>query len=215
MNNKISNNNICYYCGKIADGGKQHIPARNFFPNGMRENLIKVPSCKAHNQGIQKLEERCHFQFFIQSRSPEAEKHSEKLINELDRPERKLFRDSLANNYRDIDSERGGLFIDMSVIDEYMKYLVSGLYFYHTNMINNGEIKLINNKEEPEKFYNALCKFPGFNILKEGNACNKDIFNYKYCFFNPKNKINEDSFWYLNFYKEISYIAVINNLIKD
>ena len=43
---------LCYFCGSFATS-KEHVPPKSFFPKGgakdYRRNLIKVPSCDAHN----------------------------------------------------------------------------------------------------------------------------------------------------------------------
>ncbi|MGB7924099.1 MAG: hypothetical protein WCF57_12720 [Pyrinomonadaceae bacterium] len=39
----------CYMCDG-ANEGREHVPARTFFPKGYRDNLWTVPACKEHNQ---------------------------------------------------------------------------------------------------------------------------------------------------------------------
>jgi len=48
----------CYICGEVATS-KEHAPARAFFPKGSahRLNLIKVHSCKKHNEETSKDDE--------------------------------------------------------------------------------------------------------------------------------------------------------------
>ena len=38
----------CYACFAVATD-REHVPARAFFPRGMRQNLLTVPSCAEHN----------------------------------------------------------------------------------------------------------------------------------------------------------------------
>ncbi len=40
----------CYACSGLATS-REHAPPRSFFPEGRRNNLITVPSCKTHNHG--------------------------------------------------------------------------------------------------------------------------------------------------------------------
>lgn len=57
-------NEICYFCGDPKTG-KEHVPAKVFFPNAknsrtqtnQRNNLITVPSCDEHNTGKSDLDE--------------------------------------------------------------------------------------------------------------------------------------------------------------
>lgn len=39
----------CYMCDEDATT-REHVPPRSFFPKGIGENLLTVPSCLAHNQ---------------------------------------------------------------------------------------------------------------------------------------------------------------------
>jgi len=39
----------CYICGKSKES-REHVPAKCFFPEDLRDNLITVPSCKEHNE---------------------------------------------------------------------------------------------------------------------------------------------------------------------
>ncbi|WP_157642275.1 hypothetical protein [Burkholderia ubonensis] len=38
----------CYFCGGVATT-REHVPPKGFFPKSERHNLIRVPSCEAHN----------------------------------------------------------------------------------------------------------------------------------------------------------------------
>lgn len=48
----------CYVCGEPATG-RQHLPPDSYFPRPLspRLQLITVPSCQKHNQGMSQLEE--------------------------------------------------------------------------------------------------------------------------------------------------------------
>ena len=46
----------CYICSSVATS-KEHVPAKGFFPEQYRLNLIKVPSCNAHNSETSKDDE--------------------------------------------------------------------------------------------------------------------------------------------------------------
>lgn len=52
--------NTCYMCSDIADT-KEHVPPKCFFPQDsnstFRKNLIKVPSCKVHNNDTSDTDE--------------------------------------------------------------------------------------------------------------------------------------------------------------
>ena len=46
---KKANRSKCYMCDNISTSN-EHAPAQSFFPNGMKNNLITVPSCQTHNE---------------------------------------------------------------------------------------------------------------------------------------------------------------------
>ena len=50
---KITDNKVCYYCGKKAVSS-EHVPPKCFFPKECRKNLIQVPSCEDHNEQTSK-----------------------------------------------------------------------------------------------------------------------------------------------------------------
>lgn len=53
---KITDEMMCYYCGKKAVSS-EHVPPRCFFPKDKRENLIQVPACEEHNESTSKDDE--------------------------------------------------------------------------------------------------------------------------------------------------------------
>lgn len=57
---KIKDTDTCYICGRKACSS-EHAPARSFFPKGMRDNLIQVPSCAEHNESTSKDDEYVRF----------------------------------------------------------------------------------------------------------------------------------------------------------
>ena len=50
---KITNDMVCYYCGKKAVSS-EHVPPKCFFPENRRNNLIQVPGCSQHNEQTSK-----------------------------------------------------------------------------------------------------------------------------------------------------------------
>jgi len=50
---KSSKKRECYACTAPASD-REHVPAKSFFPSGMRGNLLTVPSCREHNGGYSK-----------------------------------------------------------------------------------------------------------------------------------------------------------------
>jgi hypothetical protein len=53
-------NSNCYWCGKPAIN-MDHCPPKNLFPILDSVNLIKVPSCKKHNNELSELEEKVEY----------------------------------------------------------------------------------------------------------------------------------------------------------
>jgi hypothetical protein len=50
---RFPKNSECYSCSALATD-KEHVPAKSFFPSGMRRNLVTVPSCPEHNESYSK-----------------------------------------------------------------------------------------------------------------------------------------------------------------
>jgi hypothetical protein len=48
----------CVCCGEPTDGGRDHVPGKQFFPDPRPSDLITVPACERCNEGF-KLDEDC------------------------------------------------------------------------------------------------------------------------------------------------------------
>lgn len=197
-------NKICYYCGYVADDGNQHIPMRFFFPKEFRENLIKVPSCKKHNRDIQELEKLALVYIIQGSDSEEATNHFlKKVIKDLERKEREKVKFALADEF-DIETNTM-LLKHPNTLSDYMKYVISGLFFRDTNKVLQGEIKIVCNKLIEEKnIFDVWKKGLRLQIaLTQGNVSNKKIFDYKYVI--NKNFIH----YWCCFYEQTEFISMI------
>lgn len=199
-------NKICYFCGNVADDGKQHIPMRFFFPKEFRENLITVPSCTKHNKDIQELEKRALVYIIQGSDSKEATNHFlKKVIKDLERKERENFRNDLVDEF-DINSNTM-LLKHPNTLSDYMKYVISGLYFHDNNKVLHGDIRILCNKltDEISRFEIGKVNLKMHIELKQGNVSNRMVFDYKYSI------NNKYIHYWCCFYEQTEFIAIIKN----
>ena len=47
----------CAYCGQPSDGGRDHVPGKQFFPSPRPKDLVTVPSCSSCNRGFKEDED--------------------------------------------------------------------------------------------------------------------------------------------------------------
>lgn len=203
---KNKDNDICYYCGGLANDGKQHIPMKGFFPENLRNNLITVPSCKKHNTGIQELENEARIYIASTSGAKYAEYiHVKKIQKDLSRKERRKLLNRILDNFDPLSNTFA--LENPEIILNFIKYIISGLFFHHNNEVLKSEIRIVCNKLSDQFFSYILLKNYLFELrdLIQGEALNKEIFNYKYT------TGGKYSYWWCCFYERFETIAIIKN----
>jgi len=80
----------CYACAEPACGD-EHAPPESIFPKGKREHLIKVPSCRKHNQD-KNLEDELIKAIVVMSsdKSPDAMEVLESVIRAMEKDPKKM-----------------------------------------------------------------------------------------------------------------------------
>src|SRR4051812_45143873 len=97
MSSKKYRNKQCVYCGQLATTG-DHIPPASLFASPRPNNLIKVPSCKACNDGASKDDEYFRVQLALREDMrghPDVEGVLPDVIRGLENPAKHKFKEAL------------------------------------------------------------------------------------------------------------------------
>jgi hypothetical protein len=129
MNNKDIR--TCYICGNPKES-REHVPAKCFFPEDHRNNLITVPSCKEHNEDTSEYD---NYSLFIISMNIGNNQLAENkfltsCLNALKRDEmlyRKILGKGTEVCYGGVKTK--AFEIDREQIDFTMRKIAYGLYF--------------------------------------------------------------------------------------
>jgi hypothetical protein len=194
MRHYSKNDNICYYCGKSAVD-KEHVPPICFFPEGCREQLIKVPSCRVHNKlyGVDDEYVRNVLTMAMNDSDISRKLYFDKSNRSFKRnPEltRKISETIL--DIRLSDGLKAGAFkIDVERFNKVMDKIGKGLYYY-----NNGHIwdtplnvyspNLLNRKTLTAPFVKLFKIADKEYTWSRSAGENKDVFTYKWGY-DPKN----------------------------
>ena len=118
----------CYWCGEPATS-KEHVPPENIFPEEYRAKLLKVDSCKRHNEEFSKLDERMRYHMVLLGDDIITRKYFEgTVMRGLSRPQgAKLTSDLASNRFvhygRPMSSESSESW------DLYFEKICRGIYF--------------------------------------------------------------------------------------
>ena len=206
---------ICYWCGTPLDKDsnvREHVPPFGFFPKGMREQLITVPSCEEHNTQQSLLDER--FQLYIKaigSNQVAVDDFKDRVVRALNKEEKKKFVESLSKSsfYHDVEGERRLLFkIDTEYTEKFVEKIIRGLYFYHNGSPAQGKIlsfslQFYNPELDYESIFNLLLDDLRSDHMIEGYYKNPDVFRYRYINLSEFNAF----IVVLNFYKGVEFIG--------
>lgn len=206
---------ICYWCGiKLTDetNKREHVPPYGFFPKGLREKLITVPSCEEHNNQFSLLDER--FQIYIKALGTNQiaiDDFKDRVVRGLNREQSKNFVKSLSDKsfYTEIDGEQKLVMeIDTEHTQKFIEKIIRGIYFYHNEtpaegLIQSFSVQFINPTVNYEDLADFLLEELPPEIMVEGDCCNPDVFRYRY-YTIPEEKL---FFIVLNFYKGAEFIG--------
>lgn len=137
MSSKLYFNKICVYCGGKSVTG-DHVVARTFFPDSMREGIPKVPACAACNGEKSKLEH------YLATVLPIAGQHPVAKGIEIETVEKRLERNDALRRELDRGYQRfheyapPETYISTFRYDDLARYtalLARGLLFHHFRIV--------------------------------------------------------------------------------
>jgi hypothetical protein len=176
----------CYWCGERATG-RDHIPPKGFYPPGTRNNLITVPACVAHNQGVSAMDER--MRFFVQSVAENAVASTafegatvRGMISPRNRAFLKKVLSELSPATLDGTPATSGK-VDAGEVEIFSERLARGLHFRHYGELLRGRIAVTNT----HFLFPNRDNRPGIMALEEmvphlskGDVTNPCVFEYCY-----------------------------------
>jgi hypothetical protein len=176
-------NDICIFCGQIADT-REHVPAKQFFKGTPDKPLITVPSCHKCNAGFQKDEEffRQFYVSMLMERSTEAKKLMDgevsRSIQRTPALGLQMFSQmKLVDAYTKSGLYKGKMTMysisdnDKLRINRVVNKIIKGLFFHEFGHIlpEDWIIKIIWITPKVEKELNLaeMAKTPKWNVIKE------------------------------------------------
>lgn len=196
----------CYMCDAPATG-KEHVPPRCIFPEDQayRKNLIKVPSCDAHNSAKSKADE--YLKFILTAVGGMNELAGRifqgSVMRSFEYNPHLLERFTPAPHVVQLgDNETGGFTLDWERFQSSMASTVRGLYFYETGQKLTGNItgaaweQMMTEDYSRAPFVRAIRLAEHVhNFALEGD--NPRVFQYAF----GKSKDRRTSFCRLRFYE--------------
>lgn len=211
LNSKIKSESGCYWCGNEVIGF-EHVPPKNLFPKGYRNELIKVPACKKHNQDLSKIDERMRINLIMLSHtSYVADKlFNEKILKGIQREESKGLGIDIANNICQKPEGGGYVRVNSGHSHIYFEKIIRGLFFNiygehlsgTTNHFWNGFNDWSLSANAHFYYFKIEKKYTGKWL--SGNCKNKEVFDYKYYYCD----IEEQFFVIMVFYQTHNVIGV-------
>jgi hypothetical protein len=176
---------ICYWCGaeSVSD---DHVPPRSFFPKGKRIDLIKVSSCKRHNEGLSKLDEK--FRLYLQMSADSRvalDEFKATTLRGLRREEATGFRKSLASSAAPmmLNGRKATSFeVKPEEMNTFSEKILRGLYFHHYDEVFQGVVNSVCTHIHSIGFdiRPTIEMFVEFrNDLEQGSTKNEDVFKYE------------------------------------
>lgn len=194
---------LCYFCGSPATS-KEHVPPKSFFPNvgekDYRKNLIKVPSCDAHNSFKSKDDEYIRL-LFVALSTKINDGSNKDLFRIRDSVIRSMLRNInlfplLFRNTNPPISLTSGKIPEVPISSDYdfdrvikfLEYVAKGIFFHKYKRIWSGNIDVIPHflitdstpediREMSEKYMTVFTEVFSFGD-------NKDIFCFEIYEFN-------------------------------
>jgi len=210
--------NQCYFCGKEAVT-KEHVPPKSMFPSHMRQDLIKVPSCKKHNNEKSGNDEYFRYLVMGQSKIVMSQKRFKTLLNNLLRSIKRkpALTVALLNTKKKIRIMDNGNIVENTIkvdevrLNDSLEAISKGIYYFECNQIFNGITQIYaldvaftdNNDREILYFENQKeVNRKILNNFKDAQFKGNNPIVFKY-----RNVIQEKSaFIHLRFYNEIDYV---------
>jgi hypothetical protein len=223
---------ICYWCGKPAVS-MEHVPPKCIFPEEkdirgiyegtFRKNLIKVPSCDAHNLEKSSLDE-----YLMATLTARVGNNGLAYIQTKTKINRTLLRNKKllkvkGNGILEIGDRKFP--VSMVEIDNYrlayaFEAIARGLYFYENKKIFNGKIivisEIFNNEEYQEamRFTNRAINLIEKEAVRWGTKISGDnpkVFTYQ---FSPVDGFNCQTLK-LCFFERTKVYVVLNGMFEE
>lgn len=191
----------CFLCNSTATS-VEHVPAKCFFPEGKRINLITVPSCRTHNEDTS-LDDQ-----YIQTIIAMAKGDNDTAVSHFRNKRITGFRKTLGleklitrnpkffNFIKDDDSTKNLTYeVKRIRFDRVARKIAYGLHFHKFKTvwkkelaISTGRLGCPNNKPNP--VFEELQKhvYLKTNVIFEGN--NPDVFKYTFIVFQVEMRIS-------------------------
>ncbi|HEY8659267.1 MAG TPA: hypothetical protein VIL78_09525 [Hanamia sp.] len=210
--NKIKS---CFLCNSIATS-VEHVPAKCFFPEDKRINLITVPSCSKHNEDTS-LDDQYIQTIIAMTKGGNTTAVSHFLhkgvaaFRKTPGLEKLITRNPKFFNFiKDDESTKNLTYeVDRIRFDRVVRKIAYGLHFHKFKIVWNKELaistgRLVGPNNEPDPVFEGLKKhvFLSANAVFEGN--NPDVFKYTFISF-PSRKEN---FILMNFYEAFDVWAI-------
>lgn len=203
---RVKDKEQCYRCGGPATS-MEHVPARCFFPKGLRDHLIKVPSCALHNQDTSKDDE--YVRGIIVSalgNNSTASQHWKGGVRQSYIHSPKLFLKTFENR------KDNAFFHDRDRVDGLMIKIAYGLYYHIFHKIWQAipapfykNFYFDDGKTDIEVRMSDYQKLPDYHIFEGSNP---SVFKYYYL----KSKEGNQVFFRFVFYDNFEvYIVPVKN----
>lgn len=189
---------LCYFCGSPATS-KEHVPPKSFFPKGgardYRRNLIKVPSCDAHNSLKSKDDEYVRALLVGISKKINEGKNKD-LIRLRESVVRSMVRNpnlislvlrnsspALSFGVGEIPTEPVSAEYDFERVKNLLESIAKGVFFHHYKKAWGGKVEVIPHflisdsaTVEEKNISKRLC-----SLIQEkySSGENKEIFHYE------------------------------------
>lgn len=211
VNLKIKPEDKCYWCGKQAVGF-EHVPPQNLFPNGLRNELIKVSACIEHNQALSKIDERMRINLIMLSHTSNAARKlfNEKILKGIQREKSRGLGIDIANNIYENPEGGGYIRVFSRHSNVYFEKIIRGIYFHiygkhilgSTHHFWNGfnDLRLSANAH----FYYFEIEKKYSESWIDGNCKNKEVFDYKYYYCD----VEKQFFLIMDFYETHKVIGI-------
>lgn len=210
MRKKIAQQNKCYWCGEPSES-LDHVPPLNLFPKQYRKNLIKVGACKNHNQLFSKLDEYMSFLMAILSNDGIGKAYFfNKFLSMAKRHQSYGLKCKLTDNYFINDNGYFRQIVNKKEIDLYFEKIIRGIIYHHYKTNVTGSVKYFSNRIINTRTNNDNLKIliqTSNNLWTNGDAENKEIFDYKYYYSIPEKRF----FIKMTFYELHEVIGVITS----
>ncbi len=196
---KLAKSKYCFLCNSIATS-TEHVPAKCFFPEDKRNNLITVPSCSKHNEDTT-LDDQYIQTVIAMSKGGNKIATSHFLNKGLQAfkktpgLEKLIKRNPKFFNYIRSDETTKSLTYEVNRLrfDKVVRKIAYGLYFHRFEKIWTKELaistgRLIGPNNEPDPVFNGLKKSIFLKSSKSYEGNNPEVFKYSFIHFPKQNE---------------------------